>query len=325
LDNGIVYYLDPIILTLGPLQLRYYGLIFASMLYLGFLFWRWQLLRGGYSSDLADRYLIWGVISVLAGSRLGHCLFYQADYYLANPVEILYFWKGGLASHGATIGLMVGMLGFSIRYRMRFIEVLDRFSISATGGAALVRLGNFFNSEIVGRVTDSPLGVKFLRHDCHSMGLCQIFETDNPEAHARWAELVERTPARHPSQLYEFALGMFVMLSLYMIDRWAGREKRPLGLMAGSFLAIYFFGRFFVEYFKEYQIDQLKAETFTMGQYLSVLPFLVGVGIITWSLVARKSTDEGRPEPLDVTPRPEKTSKSKSKSKSKSRSKKSSK
>ena len=218
---------------------------------------------------------------------------------------------------------MVGMLGFSIRYRMRFIEVLDRFAISATGGAALVRLGNFFNSEIVGRVTDSPLGVKFLRHDCHSMGLCHIFETDNPEMHARWAELVERTPARHPSQLYEFALGMFVMLSLYMIDRWAGREKRPLGLMAGSFLAIYFFGRFFVEYFKDYQTDLVKEETFTMGQYLSVLPFLVGLGFIGWALIARRRTDENRPEPLDVMPRPEK--KSKSKSKSKSRSKKSSK
>ena len=301
MDNGIVYYLDPIIFDLGPLQLRYYGIIFAAMLYIGFILWRRQMLRGGYSSELADRYLIWGVIAVLVGSRLGHCLFYEPEKYLSNPVEILYFWKGGLASHGATIGLVVAMLGFSIKYKLRFLEVLDRFSMSAAVGAAAVRLGNFFNSEIVGRVSDVPWAIKFLRHDCWRLklpGACDILNLDDPEAHSKWDYIVQNVPARHPSQLYEFALGMFVLLTLYLTDRFAGREKRPLGLMAGMFLAVYFLGRFFVEFVKEYQTELQEAEFLTMGQYLSIIPFAIGVGLVGWALIRRKRTDEGREELL---------------------------
>lgn len=306
MENGIVYYLNPILLEIplpfedfGPIQLRYYGIIFAAMLYIGFLLWRKQMLRGGYSSELADRYLIWGVIAVLAGSRLGHCLFYEPSKYLSNPIEILYFWKGGLASHGATIGLVVAMLGFSIKYKLRFLEVLDRFSMSAAVGAAAVRLGNFFNSEIVGRVTDVPWAVKFLRHDCYRLKLhnaCDILNMENPESHSKWSYIVQNVPARHPSQLYEFALGLFVLLSLYLADRFAGREKRPLGLLAGLFLTIYFLGRFFVEFVKEYQTDLQREEFLTMGQYLSIIPFAIGLALVIWSLVRHKATDEGRDE-----------------------------
>ena len=143
MEHRFIFDLDPVITTIGPLQLRYYGLIFAAMLGIGFLLWRWQMLRGGYSSNLARKFFIWGVIAVMAGSRLGHCLFYEPERYLADPISILFIWQSGLASHGATIGIVLAMLGFSIRHKLRFIEVLDRFSMSAGAGAATVRLGNF--------------------------------------------------------------------------------------------------------------------------------------------------------------------------------------
>jgi prolipoprotein diacylglyceryl transferase len=295
-------------------QLRYYGLIFASMLYIGFLLWRWQMLRGGHKPEIADKYLIWGVIAVLLGSRLGHCLFYEPDVYLADPIRILYFWEGGLASHGATVGLVLAMLLFSFKYELRFLEVLDRFAMSASVGAAAVRLGNFLNSEIVGRVTDVPWAVKFPRHDCGGLGLCdELFHTKGvvPENHPDWARLIADTPARHPSQLYEFALGLFVLLSLYLADRWAGREKRPIGLLAALFLVLYFAGRFCVEFVKEYQSGALETNGvgLTEGQVLSIVPFAVGLMLLGWVIVKRRPTHDGPiPEPyVEKKPEPAKS------------------
>jgi len=272
----LVFDLNPVITTIGPLQLRYYGLIFAAMLGIGFLLWRWQMLRGGYSSDLARKFFLWGVIAVMAGSRLGHCLFYEPERYLADPISILFIWQSGLASHGATVGLVLAMLGFSIKHKLRFIEVMDRFSMSAAAGAAAVRLGNFFNSEIVGRATDVPWAVQFVIYD-RMMGLSP-------------------TP-RHPSQLYEFSLGIFVLVSLYLADRKAGLEKRPVGLLSGMFLTLYFGGRFLIEFFKEYQTGLKHAHALTMGQYLSVIPFIAGIGLVFWSLTKGKSTKDRRLKP----------------------------
>jgi len=302
LSDAPIFNLDPVLVHLGPLQLRYYGLIFAAMLYIGFVLWRWQMLRGGHKPEIADKYLIWGVIAVLLGSRLGHCLFYEPETYLADPIRILKFWEGGLASHGATVGLVIAMLLFSIKHKLRFLEVLDRFSMSACIGAAAVRLGNFLNSEIVGRVTDVPWALRFPRHDCGRLDLCEeifhnakILPEDNPE----WARLIEHTPARHPSQLYEFALGIFVLVALYLADRWAGREKRPIGLLASLFLVLYFAGRFCVEYVKDYQGGALETgQGLTEGQILSILPFFVGALLLGWVIAKRRPTHDGPiPEP----------------------------
>jgi len=283
---GIVFDLDPTIIDfradLGvdlPFQLRYYGIIFAAMLYIGFLIWRWQMLRGGFEPEVADRWLIWAVVAVIVGSRLGHCLFYDPERYLANPIEILKFWHGGLASHGATIGLVLGLFLYSRWHKFHFFEALDRFGMSAAVGAAAVRLGNFFNSEIVGRETDVPWSFQFVRHD-RMMGLEPV--------------------CRHPSQLYEFALGMLVLLSCYLADRFAGREKRPLGLVGGMFFLTYFSGRIVVEFFKEYQA--LDDSFLTMGQYLSFIPLAFGVFLVGYALVTRRVTAELRPPPPEPEP-----------------------
>jgi prolipoprotein diacylglyceryl transferase len=250
METGFIFDLDPTLVKFGPFQIRYYGLIFVAMFYVGFLLWRWQMRRAGYSEELAQQFIIWGVIAVIAGSRLGHCLFYDPAYFLSNPIEILFLWRGGLSSHGATIGLILAMIFFARKNGLSILEVLDRFSFSSAAGAALVRLGNFFNSEIVGRPTDLPWAVRFTRYD-------------------------NGITARHPSQIYEFLLGILVLLLLLLVDRLSGRENRPVGLLAGVFMTSYFAGRFGIEFFKEYQV--LDSSFFTMGQYLSILPFIFGV------------------------------------------------
>ncbi len=263
--TGFVHDIHPVLLHIGSLQIRYYGVIFALTLVIAFLFWRWQMRRGGYELKLVDNFLLFGVAGTIIGARLGHCFFYDWHIYSREPLSILYFWQGGLASHGATVGIILALLLYSLIYKLRFIEMLDRFTFSAAIGAAGVRLGNFMNSGIVGRETDLPWGVRFMYYD-------------------RGAVL------RHPSQLYEFVMGLLVLGVLLLIDQRWGREKRPLGLLIGVFLTLYFLLRFFVEFFKEYQTDLVQAQELTMGQYLSLVPFGVGVAFVVWALICKRPT-----------------------------------
>jgi phosphatidylglycerol:prolipoprotein diacylglycerol transferase len=258
---------EPVIVPLGPVNIRWYGLIFVITILVGYAFWTWQMKRGKYSEKITAGFFTWGVLAVIVGARLGHCFFYNAKYYLAHPVDILKFTQGGLASHGATLGLAIVLFLYSKLNKLSVLDIMDRFAMSAACGAAGVRMGNFINSEIVGRPTDVPWAVCFPRFD--------------------GGELIPR----HPSQLYEFTLGLFVLATLLVVDRLAGKERRPRGLMTGTFLAVYFAGRFCVEFFKEYHRSDLKGlQGLTMGQYLSLLPFLAGVLLIMLAII------RGRPK-----------------------------
>ena len=261
----MVWDFDPVLLRLGSLEIRYYGVVFAITILIAFTVWQKQMERGGHSRQLADRFFLWGLVGLIVGARLGHCFFYNAERYLSDPITILYFWKGGLASHGATVGLLVSLILFARKQKLSLLEVTDRFSMPAAIGAAGIRVGNFLNSEIVGRPTDVAWAVKFVRFERHPV-------------------------PRHPSQVYEFALGLLVLAILVWADRRTGRESRPLGLLSGLFLTFYFAGRFLVEFVKEFH--SLKDSTLTMGQYLSILPFLAGVALVVWSLRRR---DAGTP------------------------------
>jgi prolipoprotein diacylglyceryl transferase len=267
-------------LTLGPVQVRYYGLLFAAMLVGGYYLWRWQMLRGGHTERQAENFFLWGAIGVIGGSRLGQVLFYDPARYLANPIEILYIWKGGLASHGGTIGLVLVLYLYARKENLPKIEVLDRFSMSAALGALMVRIGNFMNSEIVGRVSDVPWAVKFPR--------C-VYDSYLP---------LNKVPARHPSQIYEVFLGLFVLLALYLVDRkW--KEERPLGLLASLFFLLYFSGRFVVEFFKAFQTLSPDRSPLTMGQWLSVPFILIGVYGLYRSLRNPVPTSSLRPAPAE--------------------------
>jgi prolipoprotein diacylglyceryl transferase len=159
------------------------------------------------------------------------------------------------------LGIIIALSLYATHHGIRIIVLFDRFSLSTALGAAMVRLGNFFNSEIVGRATDLPWGMRFVRYDRGQV-------------------------ARHPTQLYESALGFCVLAALFIADRWAGKEKRPPGLLTGLFFTLYCGGRFVIEFYKEPLV--LYNSPLTMGQYLSIPPFFCGVVILIRSL--RNST-----------------------------------
>ena len=257
--------IDPALLHIGSYELRYYSLIFVAVFLGGHALLRWQIMRGGGEDEDASDFFVYGVLAVLIGSRVGHVLFYDYEKALADPIWVLKIWTGGLSSHGAVMGLLFAMWLFTKRRAISFVEGMDRFSFAAALGATLVRIGNFFNSEIVGKVTNQSWGVRFPRYD------------QNPDA-----------PYRHPSQLYEIALGLFVLGALYVVDRLAGKEKRPRGLMVSTFFILYFGGRFFIEFFKELQVESIeKAVGLTMGQILSIPCFLLGIFGLIMSLKNR--------------------------------------
>jgi prolipoprotein diacylglyceryl transferase len=280
---GFVWNLNPVLIELGPVEIRYYGVVFVCTLVTAYLFWRWQMRRGGYSREIIEGFIVWGTVATIVGARLGHCLFYEMlpawlahrpNVYVEHPIEILYFWHGGLASHGATVGLVLALVLYARRHKLPILEIMDRFSPSAAVGAAGIRLGNFLNSEIVGRATHAPWGVRFMLYSDHGAA------------------------PRHPSQLYEFAMGLCVLLAIVLADRWAGRERRPRGLLVGLFLLMYFTGRFVVEFFKEYQVPGMES-FLTMGQWLSILPMLIGAALLAWCIVRPVPTrPDGSAAPL---------------------------
>jgi len=292
LDSFPVWNLDPDLLHLGPLTIRYYGILFAMGLLLGYYLWRWQMTRARHNQVVSEKWLVWGVVAVLAGSRLGHCLFYEPEIYLRAPWKILEVWKGGLASHGATIGIIAALVGYAWRYGFSVVEVMDRMAMPTCMGAIFVRLGNFMNSEIVGREWWGSLAVRFPRYDRINQEILES-RMGKPLGY-----VVQALP-RHPSQLYEATGALVVFLVLLGVDRWLG-EKRPRGLMASIFLIGYFSFRFFVELLKEYQtlarmtVDPVArvihvhgTSVLTMGQWLSVPFVLIGVGFLVYSLKMR--------------------------------------
>lgn len=257
--QGFVWDIDPAIIVIGPIQLRYYGILFGTTLLVGYYFFQKQMKKYGYSEDVSEKYLLWGVLGAVVGARLVHCFFYEPVFFLNNPVEIIKVWKGGIASHGATLGLFISAIWFARARKIPFSILGDGIVFAAAVGATLVRIGNFMNSEIVGRVTTVPWGVHFMRYDDHGKYL------------------------RHPSQLYEAAGGLVVLLILLAVNSYLKDRKYP-GIFSGIFLIGYFIFRFLVEYVKEFQIDPQDTFPLTMGQCLSIPFIIIGIWLIVRAL-----------------------------------------
>jgi prolipoprotein diacylglyceryl transferase len=257
---------DPALFHIGNFEIRYYSLIFVVVFLGGYALFNWQVKRGGGDEEEAGDFFVYGVLGVLIGARLGHVIFYDYKKALEDPTWIVKIWTGGLASHGAVMGLIIAMWLYTKRRGIPFLEGADRFSFSAALGATLVRLGNFINSEIVGRpVPDQSWGVLFPR----------FIVNDKPD-----------TLYRYPTQFYEMGIGLLVLGALFLADRTMGKERRPRGAMISIFFLLYFAGRFVVEYWKDPQgIDP--SSPLTMGQYLSIPGFFVGLYGLYWSF-ARK-------------------------------------
>jgi prolipoprotein diacylglyceryl transferase len=252
--------------------IRYYSLLFVLVFLGGHAFLKWQITRAKGPAEDANDFIVYGVLGVLLGARLGHVLFYDLDKALQDPAWVLEIWTGGLASHGAVIGLITAMFLFTKKRGISFLEGADRFSFSAALGATLVRIGNLLNSEIVGKKTDGTWGFRFPRFA--------------PDAHD--------PPLRHPSQLYEIALGLSVLGMLYLLDKKLGKEKRPRGAMISAFFLMYFCGRFGIEFFKEFEDNMAPAFLqfsedlpFRMGQLLSLPGILLGAYGLFWAFKNR--------------------------------------
>ena len=241
---------DPVIFAWRGFSLHWYGVLFAGAFLLGFRVMRRIYVHERRPVQELDTLLLQIMAGTVIGARLAHCFFYEPEYYWAHPVEVLKVWRGGLASHGGAIGVLIAV-GWFCRQRDRpnFFWMLDRLAMAAVVAGAIIRIGNFFNSEIVGKPA-SFFGIVFDR--------------------------VDQFP-RHPVQLYEsMAYGI-----IFAVLWWLYRTKRPqTGVLTGLYLSLVFSARFVLEYFKEPQAAYEQGFAITVGQWLSV-PFIVcGIALL---------------------------------------------
>jgi prolipoprotein diacylglyceryl transferase len=260
MSGFLVWGIRPQVFSFSPLP-RWYSLLFAVGIVGGYAIMRGMFKREGKPLALLDWLLVYVVVGMLAGMRLGHVIFYQPDYYLrpGHLWEIPQIWKGGYASHGAFAGVIVALLLFARKHKETpFLWLCDRVAIISTFTAGCIRLGNFANSEMIGRPSNVPWAIVFAQ--------------------------VDRLP-RHPAQLYE-AIGYFVVCRLsYLWYRKSDWHLSP-GRLVGFIMAVAFFWRFICEFFKEDQVVFEHGMVLNMGQVLS-LPFIV-VGLAMALGVARR-------------------------------------
>jgi len=254
---------DPIAAHLGPLAVRWYGLMyllgFLLVLVMGRYRIRTQPWRGWSVRDLDDM-LFLGVLGVVLGGRLGYILFYKLSDYLHEPLHILYVWEGGMSFHGGFLGVVLAMVWFAHSRAKSWMAVTDFIAPLCPLGLGAGRIGNFINAELWGRPTDVPWAMIFPN--------------------------VDNQP-RHPSQLYEFALEG---LALFALLWWFSSRPRPAGAVSGLFLLGYGSARFLVEYTREPDsFLGLLAFGLSMGQWLSLPMVLAGVGLLLWSYRKRSS------------------------------------
>lgn len=249
----MIWDVSPIAFTLSlgeyPFNVRWYGLFFASTFVYGILIFRYMFRREGREPDDAYDLTLFVIAGTVIGARLGHVLFYDPGYYLSHPQKILAVWEGGLASHGAVVGILLGVWLYSRQAKNQsFLYVVDRIGMAVPFSGFLIRTGNFFNSEILGKPADVPWAVVFAR--------------------------VDNIP-RHPVQLYE-ALCYLLAFALQLRYYLKHGDKGPEGYLFGRFFLFIFGSRFFVEFFKEEQAAFQVGWALTLGQCLSIPAMLAG-------------------------------------------------
>jgi len=282
-------------INIGFFTIRFYSLMFVIAFGLGWYIMKHIYKRENETIEKLDTLFVWTVIATLLGARLGHVFFYQWDYFKDHPLEILLPFRfepqfeftgfQGLASHGAAIAIIIAMYFYSTKVIKRpMLWVLDRVVIPVASGAVFVRIGNFFNSEIVGKITNSSFGVRFVRDYYSSKDAVNITKLTNVNDayHAlvhdsQYATLLEKVPAKHPAQLYEAFLYVFIFLLLFFLY-WRTKTAEKQGLLFGYFLILLWTVRFLVEYVKESQggIEE-SFGLLSTGQWLSIPFILVGV------------------------------------------------
>lgn len=249
----LVWNVDPVLLHLGPLQLRWYGLLFTAGILLAYRVGVWSFELAGGDREETNRLLSYVVVGTVVGARLGHCLLYEPAYYLRHPLEILAVWRGGLASHGGAVGIVLAVWLFARRTGRDLRWLLDRVAVTAPIAAASIRVGNFFNSEIVGRPSNGPWAVVFARLD---------------------------PLPRHPAMLYE-AAAYLITFGVMLWLEWLTGIRERLGALTGILLVLVFGARFAIEFLKEPQEAFEAALPLDLGQLLSIPAVLIGVLLVT--------------------------------------------
>ncbi len=255
---SVTWSADPVIFDIGFFSLRWYALMFIVGFYIGSKLMEVYYKHDGVNPEKVYTLFLYCFIGTIIGARLGHCLFYDPGYYLANPIEMLKTWKGGLASHGGTLGVFLAVLVYARSDHRSALWVLDRLGIAVAPVAALIRVGNLFNHEIYGHVTSMPWGFRFI---------------ENIGAWSRGAEPVYTEPC-HPTQIYEALCYLAVFaVNAYLYYKTDARNRR--GLLLGVFFTGVFGSRFLIEYVKNVQVSFEEGMILDMGQILSI-PFIVG-------------------------------------------------
>lgn len=254
---------SPEIVRFGWFSLRYYGLLFAIGFIVGYSIMKKIFLEEGKNEEDLSSLLFHLMLGTIIGARLGHTLFYEPGYYLRNPIEILKVWQGGLASHGGTIGVLLATWLYKRKHPDQgYLWLADRLSIGVAFTAGCIRLGNFFNSEILGKPSDVPWAIIFARYD--------------------------QVP-RHPAMLYESLAYFLLFFLLWGLYRLKGASIAP-GRLLGILLSWVFTSRIFIEFFKENQVAFEDQMVLNMGQLLSI-PFVI-IGIILATGIYRKFLPE---------------------------------
>lgn len=255
---------DPVLFHIGPIEIRYYSLLFVAGFVLGYYIFKNYFKREKIDEAVLDPLLYTLLIATIVGARLGHCIFYQPDYYFGSWAgfwEIFMPWRGGLASHGGAIALIIAMIWYARKYGPKqdfdFWWIMDRLVITVCFAGAFIRLGNLFNSEIYGDVTSLPWGVVYERNG--------------------------ETLPKHPTQIYESLSYLVLGIVLtYLYNKKADKLYR--GEVFGIFLIVLFGVRFLIEFVKEPQVMFEQNMVLNMGQLLSIPFILAGVVILIVSL-----------------------------------------
>ena len=243
----------------GPITLRWYGLFFMLPFVVGTFVLNHIYRSERTSPQWVDVITIYMLVGTIVGARLGHMLFYDFDALMADPMVVFRIWQGGLASHGATIGILLACWLFARNNKFDYLWVLDRIVIVVALGGACIRTGNLMNSEIVGKPTNLPWAFIFPRDTEHLIAGVAV--------------------PRHPTQLYEALFCVFLLLLLYAM--WSRtRERTPRGQLFGLFVVLLFTQRFFGEFLKENQVAFEDGNLFNQGQLLSIPMIFVGIWVL---------------------------------------------
>ena len=273
---AIVWDWNPTFINLGSLDIRYYGVMWAVALLFGGWLFSYFCKREGKSAELADSAFLYIALGTIIGARVGHCLFYDPAYYLSQPWTIITEIRdGGMASHGATIGILLSIWLCARKNKVSVLWLTDRLAIIAPICGAIIRLGNLFNSEIVGRITTVPWGFKFVR-----------LYPNMP---------IESIPAQHPTQIYEALCYVLTFALLWHLYKRTNAPARR-GLLFGVALIGIFLTRFFIEYIKmeqeKFEVAMIDDIGLNMGQLLSLPFIIIGIASIWYALKHKPAMEE---------------------------------